>query len=150
MTPEPHRYSPVFWPCAVVGGGVCLYGLHGLIRALHGVASRQFIQWFVGADLVHDAIIAPAACLVGAMVTRFAPASARAPLRAGLFATAIVLAVAWAPLRGYGRVTARGNSSVLPLNYVTAVATVLIIVWALAAAWFAVGLLRSRARDART
>jgi hypothetical protein len=141
---ERTTHPVVFWSCAVVGGGICLYGLHGLVGALNGITSRQFLQWFVGADLAHDLVVAPAACLVGAVIARLAPESARAQLRAAVFATAIVLAVAWAPLHGYGRATAPGNSSVQPLNYATAVLTVLIVVWLLAGSWYAIAIIRRR------
>jgi len=141
-----HETNPfVTWSCAVVGGAICLYGLHGLIRALDGVISRQFLQWFVGADLAHDLIVAPAACAVGVIVARLVPTSARAQVRAGLFATAIVIAIAWAPLRSYGHASAPGNTSVEPLNYATAVATVLLVVWALAGGWLVLSTLRRRA-----
>ena len=134
----------MFWTCAAIGGAICLYGLHGLIGALDGITSRQFLQWFVGADLAHDLIIAPAACLVGAGIARIVPTSARAQVRAGIFATAIVIAIAWAPLHGYGHASAPGNSSVEPLDYATAVPTVIIAVWALAGGWLAVSAGRRR------
>ena len=73
MTREPETRPFVFWSCAVVGGAICIYGLHGLIGALHGIRSRQFWQWFVGADLTHDLIVAPVACLVGAAIARWCP-----------------------------------------------------------------------------
>ena len=142
MKHEPDANRFVFWTAAVIGGAICLYGLHGLIGALNGVTSRQFLQWFVGADLAHDLIVAPAAGVAGLAITRFVPASARAQARAAIFATAIVIAIAWAPLHGYGHASAPGNSSVEPLNYATAVATVLVAVWASAAAWFAVSATR--------
>jgi hypothetical protein len=142
-----HETLPIVpWLCAVVGGAITLYGLHGLIRALHGITSRQFLQWFVGADLAHDLIVAPAACVIGAGLARLVPAPARAHVRAGLFATAVVVAIAWAPLHGYGHDSAPGNTSVQPLDYSTAVPTVLVAVWALAAGWFAVSFVRRTGR----
>ena len=144
---EPETNPVLFWVSVVVGGAVCLYGLHGLIGALHGIRSRQFLQWFVGADLAHDLIVAPLACLVGTIVARIVPASARAQVCAGLFATAVVLAIAWAPLHGYGHATAPGNSSVEPLNYATAVVTVIVTVWTLAGTWLVIALLRRSARQ---
>ncbi len=122
----------------------CGYGLHGLIPALDGIASRQFLQWFIGADVAHDLIVAPVACLVGFVIARRAGPVARAPVRAALFATAIVVAVAWAPLRGYGRAVVPDNSSVAPLDYSTAVPTAVAAVWAIAAVWFLAAWLRRR------
>ena len=54
------------WSCAVIGGAITLYGLHGLVGALNGITSRQFLQWFVGADLVVRR------CGSGSRVTRLA------------------------------------------------------------------------------
>ena len=140
-----HDANPiVFWSGLVVGGAITLYGLHGLLGALGGITSRQFLQWFVGADLTNDLIVAPAACVTGAIIAQLVPASARAQVRAGIFATAVVIAIAWAPLHGYGHASAPGNSSVEPLNYATAVPTVLVAVWALAAGWFTVSVFQRR------
>ena len=144
---EPDTNPVLFWSGLVVGGAICLYGLHGLVGALHGVRSRQFLQWFVGADLAHDLIVAPLACLVGAAVARLVPVNARAQVCAGMFATAVVLAIAWAPLHGYGHASAPGNSSVEPLNYATAVVTVIVTVWTLAGTWLVIALLRRSARQ---
>ena len=150
MNRENETNSVRFWCFFVVGGAVTLYGLHGLIKVLNGITSHEFLKWFVGADLAHDLIVAPVACLVGVIIARLVPASARAQVRAGIFATAVIVAIAWAPLHGYGRANARGNSSVEPLNYATAVLTVLVVVWALAAGWFAVEALRRPRRRSRT
>jgi hypothetical protein len=144
MKRKSESHSLTFWGAAAIGGTICLYGLHGLVGALHGIRSRQFLQWFVGADIAHDLIVAPAACLIGAAIARLVHPSARAHVRAGLFATAVILAIAWAPLHAYGHATAPGNSSVEPLNYATAVPTVLIAVWALVGCWFTITMLQRR------
>ena len=149
MKHEDETNSVRFWCFFLVGGAITLYGLRGLLRALGGITSHEFLKWFVGADLAHDLIVAPAACLVGVLIARLVPASGRAQVRAGVFATAVVIAIAWAPLHAYGRANARGNSSVEPLNYTTAVITVLAVVWILAAGWFAVEAVRRQRRRAR-
>jgi hypothetical protein len=142
-TPSEHDRG-AFWSGVVIGGAVCVYGLHGLIPALHGVTSRQFVQWFLGADLTHDLVVAPVACVVGLAIARLTSRGARAPVRAAVFASAIVIAVAWAPLRGYGRAVVPDNASVAPLDYSTAVLTVVAAVWTIAAGWFVAGRLRRR------
>ena len=149
MNHEEDTYTVRFWIFLVIGGAVTLYGLHGLIGALNGITDRQFLQWFVGADVAHDLVVAPVACLIGVIIARLIPASARVQVRAGIFASAIVLAIAWAPLHGYGHANAKGNSSVEPLNYATAVLTVLVVIWALAGGWFAVTALRRRRQAPR-
>ena len=59
----------------------------------------------------------------------------RAPIQAGLMATAITVAIGWPGLRGYGRHLVPDNPSVQPLNYATAVGTVIGIIWAVVAIW---------------
>ncbi len=135
MTPSTEDHRVPFWTGVLIGGAVCVYGLHGLIPALHGITSRQFLQWFVGADVAHDLIVAPAACIAGLAIARFTSPIARAPVRAALFATAIIVAIAWAPLRGYGRALVPDNPSVAPLNYSTAVPTAVATAWLIAGGW---------------
>jgi len=138
----------VFWIGAVIGVAIMAFGLRGLFENSRGTQPLEFSKWFIGADLLHDILIAPAVALVGLFVARLIARPWRAPVQAGLFATAIVLAVGWAPLQGYGRTTAAGNATVLPLDYSTAVATVVGVVWLLALVWLAtIALRRARSPD---
>jgi rSAM/selenodomain-associated transferase 1 len=107
----------------------------------------ELAKWVIGADLLHDAVVAPAACLVGMLLVARLPAVVRAPARAGLFATAVMLAVAYPALRGFGRNPT--NPTELPLDYTTAVATTLAIVWGLTALW-SIAAIWSERRTART
>ena len=72
------------------------------------------------------------------------PAACSAPVRAGLFASIVVILVGWAALRGYGRDQVPDNPTVDPLNYGTAVLTVLLTVWAAVALWAGFAIRRSR------
>ena len=74
----------------------------------------------------------------------------RAPVRAGLFASAVVILVGWAALRGYGRDHVPDNPTVDPLDYGSAVLTVLAVIWGAVAVWAAMAWFRSRARARRT
>jgi hypothetical protein len=142
-----------FWVAAVVGLGVIGFGVRGILTHAEGTEPPEFAKWVVGADLLHDFVLAPLVCLVAAAVARFLPARVRAPVGSGLIATAFVVAVGWAPLRGYGRATVPDNPTVQPLDYTTAVATVLAVVWAVVALWLAVAWRRGRrgrAHDAVT
>ena len=105
---------------------------------------QSFLRYYVGGDIVHDLVVAPIAAVIGIVVIRRAPAIARAPLRAALFGSAVVVAVAWPALRGYGRMRTPDNASVQPLNYATAVATVVAVVWVTSALWLGVIWLRER------
>jgi hypothetical protein len=138
MTHGEERRGPAFWIGLVVGGAVIAYGVRGVLADAAATHPFSFATWFVGADIVHDAFVAPLAALVAWPVVRFAPLRWRAPLLAGLFGSAVVLAIAWAPLRGYGRATVPDNGSVQPLDYATATATVLGFVWLAVVAWILV------------
>ena len=74
-------------------------------------------------------MIAPLVCIVGLAIAHWAPTAlaVAAPRRA--IGTAIVLAVSYPALRGFGHQTAPGNATVLPLDYTTAVLTVLSVIW---------------------
>jgi hypothetical protein len=147
-TPEastPETGGAGFWIAVVIGGAIGGYGLLGLLQAAPATRPPQALLGALGLDLLHDAVLAPIACVVGYVIVRRLPALVRRPVRAGLFATFVVLVVGWAPLRGYGRARVPDNPTVGPLDYPTAIATVLVVVWLLVAAWVACAWLRRRA-----
>ena len=76
----------------------------------------------------------------------------RGPLRAALFGSAVMVAIAWPGIRHYGRMRAPDNVSVQPLNYATSTATAVAVVWVIAAVWLAVAIVRARGKrgDARS
>jgi hypothetical protein len=129
-----------------IGVPLMLVGVVGMLQHLQSTPPSSFLRFFIGGDLLHDLIVAPLACAVGLSVVRHAPARTRAPLRAALFASAILVAITWPALRGYGRARTPDNHSVQPLNYATAIATALAVVWAGAACWCAVSVLLDRRR----
>lgn len=98
--------------------------------------------WVVGLDLVHDLAFAPVATLVAIVVVALLPGRFRAPVLAGLGASAVVLLVAWPLLGGYGR--RADNPTILPRDYGSAVMIVLAIVWSLAAMWCVARVVRRR------
>ena len=129
-----------FWTGVVLGWALMGFGLALLV--LDGGVGRVLDvgTWVVGLDLAHDLVLAPIATLVAVGVLAVVPRGWRAPLLAGLGATVVVLLLAWPLLGGYGRTD---NPTELPLDYPTAVATVLGVVWGLVALWF--GVLATRA-----
>jgi hypothetical protein len=133
-----------FWIAVAVGVGIMAFGIGGLLRAAPATRPGQVALSLVGLDLLHDAVVAPIVCLVGLLLARWLPRWARAPVRAGLFASAATLVVGWAALRGYGRDAVPDNPTVDPLDYRTAVLTVFAVVWTLAAAWAVSSRIRSR------
>ena len=118
----------------VLGYGVIAFGAIGLLQHLAFDKVVRVAIWVAGADLVHDFVLAPLVCIVGVAIAHWAPPPWRWPLRAAAIGTAIVLAVSYPALRGFGHQTAPGNATVLPLDYTTAVLTVLAVIWAVALA----------------
>jgi hypothetical protein len=119
------------------------FGVRGALQDAAATHPRDFFVWVVGADLAHDLLIAPLVCVVGFMLARFLSEPWRTPIRAGLILSALVILVGFPGLRMYGRDRVPDNLTAQPLNYSTAVLTVLAIVWIGVAVWT---LLRVRAR----
>ncbi len=133
-----------FWTGLALGGAVMAFGIGGLVRATSTDAVASVGRWVVGADLVHDLVLAPLVVVLGCFTARAVPARVRGPVQAGLLATGVVLLVGWVPWRGDGRVLVPDNPSVQPLDYTSAVLTVLGFVWIAVAAWIALRLLADR------
>ena len=106
---DDHEHGLVFWSTALAGAGLCTYGIWGLFSESAFTQPSSFARWFVGGALVHDALVAPLAAAIGVVLLRVAGRH-RLAVRSALFMTAVVTAVAWAPLRGYGR--RPGNPSI--------------------------------------
>ena len=113
----------------VLGYAVIAFGAIGLLQHLAFDKVTRVALWVAGADLLHDFVIAPIVCLVGLGIAHWVPTPWRWPIRAAAILSAIVLAVSYPALRGFGRQTAPGNATVLPLDYTTAVLTVLSVIW---------------------
>ena len=127
------RAGASFWIALAVGGGIMAFGFRGALDQLSSFP--DVARWVIGADLIHDFVIAPIAVGIGWAVGRVVSMKWRAPIQAGLMATAITVAIGWPGLRGYGRHLVPDNPSVQPLNYATAVGTVIGIIWAVVAIW---------------
>jgi predicted membrane protein len=115
--------------------GVAMFVVAARYAAMRSVDVRPvlWVRWWVTAAVVHDVVVAPAAVAIGWLVVRFSPRAAKAPLQAGLIVTAVLVAVSWPALRGYGRIAS--NPTYLPRHYGTGLALCLAMVWASCAAW---------------
>ncbi|MBK5287235.1 MAG: hypothetical protein JJE46_02090 [Acidimicrobiia bacterium] len=140
------RPGPGFWIGLIVGGAVMAFGVRGVFMDSRGTRPVALAGWIVGADLVHDLVIAPIAVAVGWTIGRLVPRGWRTPITTGLVATGVVLVVAWPALRGYGRAVVPDNPSVQPLAYGTAVAWVLGAVWIGVAIWLVIRWWGARSR----
>jgi hypothetical protein len=115
-----------------MGWGVRLY-----LAATPDLARRvDLAKWIVGLDLAHDLVLAPAVVAIGLLVSRAVPARARAAVQAALILTGTILLVGLLPLLG---TAGPGNSTIQPIRYAPAIASVVAVIWAGAA----VGVLRS-------
>ncbi len=137
------EYGRAYWIALPIGGGLIAFGIFGLVADKGIGTSVDVGAWLVGADVAHDFVLAPLACLIGAVVARALPRWCRAPVQAGLLTTGVLLIVVFPALRGYGHDRVPDNPSVQPLNYTTATLTALAVVWASAAVWACVRLVTS-------
>jgi hypothetical protein len=136
-------YTRTYWVALVIGAAVMAYGAAGLLGDTGLGASVDVGVWLVGADVAHDFVLAPLACLIGAAAARLLPRWCRAPMQAALLTSGVLLIVVFPALRGYGRDQVPDNPSVQPLDYTTATLTALAVVWAAAAAWLLIRLASS-------
>lgn len=134
------EYGRAFWIALPLGGALMAFGIVGVVSDKGIATSADIGLWLVGADVAHDFVLAPVACVGGALVARVLPRWCRAPVQAALLVTGVLLIVVFPALRGYGRDQVPDNPSVQPLDYTTATLTALAVVWAVATIWAAVRL----------
>jgi hypothetical protein len=125
-----------FVAAVVVGWATIGFAAAGLVQAKIGpVGALEVAAWVLAGNVAHDVLIAPLVCVIGIGLAQAVPEPGRTPVRSGLVASALVVAVAYPALRGFGR--RADNPSILPLDYGTAVLTVLGVIWGLVAVWIA-------------
>jgi len=138
----------LFWLAALVGALLVAVGVAGLLSTQEPNRIAGWATWLAGSIIVHDALLAPAACAVGWLVARRAPTLARPVIQAALIVSATV-ALATAPVwLERGRAYVPDNATVLPdRSYIANLALVLGVIWAialLAIAWKGIRLRRRR------
>lgn len=132
------------WIGVALGVPVMAFALWGILEESAATDPPEMARWLLGGLVVHDLLLAPLVAGLGVVLGRVLGPPWRLPVRTGLFASAVVVAVAWAPLRGYGRDRVPDNPSVQPLDYATGTATVLAVVWVAVALWVAWSALAGR------
>jgi hypothetical protein len=118
----------------VVRGGLVALGLVSVGYGIDGALGEPrlthpwyAVRWAVGGILLHDLLLAPAACAVGLLLSRLLRAPYRAVTQSAMIISGSV-ALASLPLwRGY--TSNPGNTTVDPLPYGRNVAIVLGAVW---------------------
>ncbi len=136
-----------FWLGLAVGGAVVVFGIAGLLSTTDLGNGFRVGTWVVGADLVHDIVLAPIAVGVSVLLARLVPLPWRAPIRAALATSAVLLIIAVPPLLGTAHDSTPHNTTVQPLDYPTALATATGVVWAAAGLWLVAIALRRRHAD---
>jgi hypothetical protein len=117
----------VFWGAAAIGWVIILLGVRGVFHDSSATRPGDLAGWFAGLLVVHDVVLVPVAFGVAWLVGRVLPDRAVVPARLGLAASAVVVAVAFPLVRGYGERDA--NPSLLPLPYGRNLAIALVLVW---------------------
>lgn len=120
----------VFWPLAVVGLSVMAFGVLGLFHDSGRTNPSQWVRWFVGAALVHDFLVAPVVFAFAALTRKALPERFRGPVNGALITSAVLAAMTFPFLRGYGENPI--NDSILPNNYALNLGIVLAGVWVVA------------------
>ena len=87
----------------MVGGAVMAYGVVGLLGASAATQPRNLGAFFLGAGIVHDAIVAPVVVLVGWLIARLLPPFVRPPVWFALAAERPAGRVHLAARAGLGR-----------------------------------------------
>lgn len=120
----------------VLGLPIVAYGLRGALVDADDTHPTELARWIVGAALVNDLVVVPAAIVVAWVARRATPSWAWPPVRTGLTVTGVLSLVAWPFVRGYGRDPT--TPSLLARDYGAGLAVALAVVWlvvAVSLAW---------------
>ena len=140
MTVQRRPIAPIVG--AILGVPLMAAGVVGVLGDSARVDPWELARWVVGADLGHDLVLAPLVLVLGAVIGRVLPASVRDPVRWAA-ATSAVLALIAIPFLG-GRGRNASVPSLLNRNYGAGLLGAIAVVWALAALWGIVRMVRRR------
>ena len=144
---EHDEHGLTFWIGLIIGLFIAGFGVRGMLHQFKFAQQRYvFVRYLVVSDLTHDLIWAPIAFVAAFVTSRVFPKWLRPPIAFGAFASTVSVALAWYPLHGTAKY--KQNPSFQPLNYATAVATVLVVIWGIALLW-AIVRFRSRTNPAK-
>jgi hypothetical protein len=112
---------------AVAGVPVMAYGVWGLLHDGQRTRPADAVRWIVGSVVVHDLIALPLLLGVSLALVRPLPSWTRATVRTGLAVSAVLAAVAWPEIAGYGEDPT--NPSLLPRDETAGLLAYLAAVW---------------------
>nr|MDT0666796.1 hypothetical protein [Micromonospora sp. DSM 115978] len=101
--------------CLATGLAALGFGLAGLFGNPRPTDPPNSVAWLVGGVLVHDLVVAPAAVVVGFVLSRLVRPPYRSVVQGALIVSAAVAAASLPLWLGYGG--APGNWTVNPLPY---------------------------------
>jgi hypothetical protein len=134
-----------FWIGLVFGTPIMVYGAIELVQQIGQARALSVARWFGGGILLHDLVLVPIVLGVVWAIGRWTPAAVHTPLRTAVLGTGLIVAVGWPGLRGYGNKP--DNATIHPLDYTSAVVTLLVLLWVAALAWSAWRLARPAGRS---
>jgi FtsH-binding integral membrane protein len=117
----------VFWPLAILGWAVMVYGVIGLLSNASRTHPPTWAIWFFGAAIVHDLLLAPLVLSIGKLIARRAPRRGKAYVQAALIMSGTVVLASIPVLLGFGRDP--NDPSTLPNNYTAGLLAVLAVIW---------------------
>lgn len=130
------------WIGLSLGLPIMGWGVRGILQESARTHPAELARWIVGSALVHDLAVLPVVAAVGLLARRVASERAWPVIRWGMVTTAVIAAVAWPFVRGYGRRSS--NPSLLPRDYATGTAVAIAVTWAIVGVLVVVGRWRSR------
>jgi hypothetical protein len=131
----------VRWGLGAVGLAAIGYAMVGAVTD-GGDRLIGHVLFLGGVLLVDDLVVIPLALGVGWVVARYLPGWARGAVQSGLFASAVVTAIAFPFVLGAGRLP--DNPSKFPLDYGRGLVIVLGVIWAAVGIWLALARARRR------
>ncbi len=117
-----------------------LYGAYELVQQAGWPRAFDVAKWLGGGLLLHDLVLVPIVLAVVWTIGRVATPLLRNPLRVGVLGSALIVAIGWPALRGYGNKP--DNATIHPLDYGTSVLTALALLWGAVALWVVLALVR--------
>lgn len=116
-----------FWLGLLAGYPLMAVGVWGIFRDAAVTSPFNFALWFIGGNLVHDFLLAPAVVLVSFALRLVVSPKYLGRVQWGLALTGIVVLFALIPLLRLGKSPL--EPTVQPLNYGVGLAVVVAAIW---------------------